>query len=74
VVGKAEYLSETPAVLVGEDQHDERRQEQAAREDDGGQFPGDLLLSGPRVHKAHDADGVEGREEVEDLEEVVPCP
>jgi hypothetical protein len=61
---------ETPPVV--KDEHDEGRQKQARGEDEGAQLPGHLALAGARIDKANNPDGVEGREQVEDLEEQVP--
>ena len=66
-------LSETPQVGLVKDEHDEGRDQHAADQDEGAQLPGHLALAGARVDEAHDGDGVEGRQQVKDLEEVVPC-
>ncbi len=63
---------ETPPLRRIKDEHHKRRDDHAQHQDQGAQLPGDLALAGARVDEAHDGDGVEGREQVEDFEEVVP--
>jgi len=67
------YLSKPPKVLLYKDQHHKRRQHQATPRDHGAHFPRHLALTGPRIDKTHDSNGVEGREEVEYLEEEIPA-
>ena len=68
------HFSERPVDLVAEYQHHKWREEEAAEEDHATQLPGNLTLSCSRVDEAHYPEGVERREQVEDLEEVVPWP
>jgi hypothetical protein len=66
------YDSETPVLLGLKDEHDEGGYEQRAAYDGCTHFPGNFALAGTRVGPAHYEDGVEGREDVEHLEEEVP--
>jgi hypothetical protein len=66
------HLAETPAYGIQKDHHNEGRQDCNADQNHGAQLPGDLALAGAWVDVTHDGDGVEGREQVEDLEEVIP--
>lgn len=69
-----EPLCECPGGFLDEDEHDEGGEEETSGEDDGRHFPRNFLLAGAGVDEAHYAEGIEGREEVEDFEKVVPCP
>lgn len=64
--------AEAPVGLGLEDQHHKGREQQRAGYDGGSELPGYFTLAGAGVGPAHDEDGVEGREDVEHFEEVVP--
>jgi hypothetical protein len=55
-----------------EDHHDKGRQNQRASQDKRAELPSNLPLTRARVEPLHDAQDVETREQVEDLEDEVP--
>lgn len=69
--GPAE-LHETPVSLLLEYHHDERRRNQTTTKTKCAKFPCLLTLSSARIHTKHDKQDVEGRENVEYLEDEVP--
>lgn len=71
--GRGTNVCETPQFFGLKDEHDDWGEDQACKTRCCAQLPCDLALAGARVDESHDGEGVEGGEEVEDFEEVVPC-
>lgn len=68
----ATYRKQAPRPLTLENEHGERRDQQRPAQRRGPQLPGGLPLSRARELPPHDGDDVDGRQDVEDLEEYVP--
>lgn len=65
----ATYIEPAPLDLILEDEHGKRRQEQRAKEACRAHLPRQLPLSGAREDPLHQADNVEGRQDVKKLED-----
>jgi hypothetical protein len=69
----AAYAHESPGILELENEHDKGRQNGGGTQGDGAELPGELLLTSTWEQPLHDAEDVEGGEQVEGLEDDVPC-
>lgn len=65
------HVKETPLSFGLKDQHRERREDQRPEEAGSAQLPRQLPLARSWEHPLHDADGVERREDVDELEDGV---
>lgn len=72
LMSAAAYREQAPRLLALENQHDEGRDQQRSAQRRSSQLPGDLTLPRARELPPHYDDDVDGRQDVEDLEEQVP--
>ena len=66
-------MYEAPKILLFKDHHGEGAEHKAASKHDGAQLPRNFSLAAPREHPLHGAQDVEARDQVEGLEDDVPC-
>lgn len=66
-------MHEAPELLFLKEQHYKRAQHKAATQRHSAQLPRNLPLSAPREHPLHNAQDVEARDQIEGLEDDVPC-
>lgn len=66
-------MHKAPKGLFLKDEHGEGRNQEGAAQNNGTHFPSELLLSRPGEHPLHHAEDVKARNEVEGLEDDVPC-
>lgn len=69
--GPAAYVEKAPLIIRLEDQHGEGRDEQRAEETACPKLPSQLSFSSPGEGPLHDGNGVEGGQDVDNLEDAV---
>ena len=67
------HMYKTPVLFLFKDEHDKGRQYQRPAQGDSTHLPRHLALPRAGEHPLHDAQDVEGRDDIEGLEDDVPC-